>query len=71
MSGNRSGFLETRVSGGEGTPLGDEDETIKPRPDRLILDLTTARTIALRNAMANNPVIAFVAVVYVFVLKAF
>ncbi|TCU15566.1 ParB/RepB/Spo0J family partition protein [Rhizobium laguerreae] len=65
---------DLRVSGdagGEGTEPDDEDETIKPLPDRLVLDLTAARTIALRNALANNPVIAFVAVLHAFVLKTF
>jgi len=40
----------TGAAGGEGTQPDDEDETIKPLPDRLVLDLTAARTIALRNA---------------------
>ncbi|MCP2138639.1 ParB family chromosome partitioning protein [Rhizobium sp. SLBN-94] len=57
--------------GGDDTQPHDEDETIKPLPDRLVLDLTAARTIALRNALANNPVIAFVAVLHAFVLKTF
>ena len=59
------------VAGGEGTQPDDEDETIKPLPDRLVLDLTAARTIALRNALANDPVIVFVAVLHAFVLKTF
>ncbi|NEI95973.1 DNA-binding protein [Rhizobium leguminosarum] len=59
------------AAGGEGTQPDDEDEAIKPLPDRLVLDLTAARTIALRNALANNPVIAFVAVLHAFVLKTF
>ncbi|NNG73198.1 ParB/RepB/Spo0J family partition protein [Rhizobium laguerreae] len=61
----------TGAAGGEGTQPDDEDEAIKPLPDRLVLDLTAARTIALRNALANNPVIAFVAVLHAFVLKTF
>ena len=61
----------TAGAGGEGTQPDDEDETIKPLPDRLVLDLTAARTIALRNALANNPVVAFVAVLHAFVLKTF
>ncbi|MBY5848042.1 ParB/RepB/Spo0J family partition protein [Rhizobium leguminosarum bv. viciae] len=62
---------ETRAAGGEGTRPDDEDETIKPLPDRLVLDLTAARTVALRNALANDPVIAFIAVLHAFVLKTF
>ncbi|AYG70781.1 MULTISPECIES: ParB N-terminal domain-containing protein [unclassified Rhizobium] len=61
----------TGDAGGEGTQPDDEDETIKPLPDRLIFDLTAARTVALRNALANDPVIAFIAVLHAFVLKTF
>ncbi|ANP90192.1 ParB/RepB/Spo0J family partition protein [Rhizobium leguminosarum] len=61
----------TGAAGGEGTQPDDEDETIKPLPDRLVLDLTAARTVALRNALANDPVIAFIAVLHAFVLKTF
>ncbi|KAB1082957.1 ParB/RepB/Spo0J family partition protein [Neorhizobium galegae] len=49
----------------------DDDEAIKPLPDRLVLDLTAARTIALRNALANDPLMAFIAVLHAFVLKTF
>lgn len=56
---------------GDGVRADDEDETIKALPDRLVLDLTAARTIALRNALANDPVIAFVAILHAFVLKTF
>ncbi|MBY5706798.1 ParB/RepB/Spo0J family partition protein [Rhizobium leguminosarum] len=61
----------TQAAGGEDTQPDDEDETIKPLPDRLVLDLTAARTVALRNALANDPVIAFIAVLHAFVLKTF
>ncbi|CAN7585011.1 ParB/RepB/Spo0J family partition protein [Pararhizobium sp. LjRoot255] len=49
----------------------EEDAAVRPLPDRLILDLTAARTIALRNALANDPVMAFIAVLHSFVLKIF
>ncbi|MBX4996104.1 ParB/RepB/Spo0J family partition protein [Rhizobium lentis] len=68
---DHGGDLATTGSAGGDTQPDDEDETIKPLPDRLVLDLTAARTIALRNALANNPVIAFVAVLHAFVLKTF
>ncbi|MBY5412798.1 ParB/RepB/Spo0J family partition protein [Rhizobium leguminosarum] len=60
-----------QAAGGEGTQPDDEDETIKPLPDRLVLDLTATRTVAMRNALANNPVIALIAVLHAFVLKTF
>ncbi|WP_029082551.1 ParB/RepB/Spo0J family partition protein [Bradyrhizobium sp. th.b2] len=49
---------------------GDEDGT-KPLPDRLITELTAHRTLALRDALAENPAIAFQAVLHNFVLTAF
>jgi ParB family chromosome partitioning protein len=49
----------------------EEDDTVRPLPDRLILDLTAARTIALRNALGNDPIMAFIAVLHSFVLKIF
>jgi ParB family transcriptional regulator, chromosome partitioning protein len=59
-----------------GTPVGaeepeDEDGRIRPLSDRLVEDLTAARTVALRNALANDPVMAFIAALHVAVLKIF
>ncbi|MGO7752744.1 ParB/RepB/Spo0J family partition protein [Rhizobium ruizarguesonis] len=66
-----SALAVTGAAGGEDTQPDDEDEAIKPLPDRLVLDLTAARTVALRNALANNPVIAFIGVLHALVLKTF
>jgi hypothetical protein len=49
----------------------DEDDTIKPLPDRLVTELTAHRTLALRNALANDPEVAFQAVLHNFVLATF
>ncbi len=49
----------------------EEDDKVRPLSDRVIEDLTAARTIALRNALAGDPVMAFVAALHVFVLKTF
>jgi ParB family chromosome partitioning protein len=49
----------------------DEDDAIKPLPDRLITELTAHRTLALRNALANDPAVAFRAVLHNFVLATF
>ncbi|MBP2449204.1 ParB/RepB/Spo0J family partition protein [Rhizobium leguminosarum] len=49
----------------------EEDDVIRPLSDRLVLDMTATRTVAMRNALANNPVMAFIAVLHAFVLKAF
>lgn len=48
----------------------DEDGT-RPLPDRLITELTAHRTLALRDALAENPAVAFQAVLHNFVLTAF
>jgi ParB family chromosome partitioning protein len=49
----------------------DDDDTVKPLPDRLITELTAYRTLALRNALANDPAVAFQAVLHNFVLATF
>ncbi|MHC2296098.1 ParB family chromosome partitioning protein [Rhizobium mongolense] len=54
-----------------GEPAEEDDDVVRPLPDRLVLDLTATRTVALRNALANHPVIAFIAVLHAFVLKTF
>jgi ParB family transcriptional regulator, chromosome partitioning protein len=49
----------------------DEDDTIRPLPDRLISELTAHRTLALRDALAMDPELAFVAALHLFCLKLF
>jgi ParB family chromosome partitioning protein len=49
----------------------DEEDAAKPLPDRLITELTAHRTLALRNALAEDPAITFQAVLHNFVLTAF
>ncbi|MGO9942279.1 MAG: ParB/RepB/Spo0J family partition protein [Rhodoblastus sp.] len=45
-------------------PEEEEDEGIKPLPDRLLSELTAHRTLALRDAVANNPHIAMTALLH-------
>ncbi len=59
-----------------GKPVGveepDEDDgKIRPLSERLIEDLTAARTLALRNALANEPMVAFIAMLHLLVLNTF
>ncbi|CAK7260924.1 MULTISPECIES: ParB/RepB/Spo0J family partition protein [unclassified Shinella] len=71
----------TAAEGGGGVPINgkpvgveepDEDDgKIRPLAERLIEDLTAARTLALRNALANEPTVAFIAVLHLLVLKTF
>lgn len=49
----------------------DEDEGLKPLSDRLVCELTAERTIALQDAVALNPQVAFAAVLHNFVLATF
>jgi ParB family chromosome partitioning protein len=59
------------VGGVPAEPEDDEDDAIKPLPDRLMTDLTAHRTLALRDAFATHPSVAFVAVLHNFVLATF
>jgi ParB family chromosome partitioning protein len=60
------------VGGAPAEPVEEEDDdTVKPLPDRLITELTAHRTLALRNALANDPAVAFQAVLHNFVLATF
>ncbi|MBR0724245.1 ParB/RepB/Spo0J family partition protein [Bradyrhizobium manausense] len=59
------------VAGGAPDAEEDDEDTAKPLPDRLITELTAHRTLALRDALAENPAIAFQAVLHNFVLTAF
>lgn len=49
----------------------EEDEGLKPLPDRLVSELTAERTLALQEAVACNPKVAFAAVMHNFVLACF
>ncbi|MBB4423852.1 hypothetical protein GGD66_002396 [Bradyrhizobium sp. CIR48] len=49
----------------------DDEDATKPLPDRLIIELTAHRTLALGEALAENPAVAFQAVLHNFVLTAF
>jgi ParB family chromosome partitioning protein len=49
----------------------EEDEGMKPIPDRLMTELTVHRTLALRLAVGERPDIAFLCVVHALCLTAF
>jgi ParB family transcriptional regulator, chromosome partitioning protein len=57
--------------GGEQNDAEDEEDTIRPLPDRLITELTAHRTLALRDALARDPEVAFIAALHLFCLKTF
>jgi ParB family chromosome partitioning protein len=49
----------------------DEDSSVKPLPDRLVTELTAHRTLALQDAVANNPHIALTALLHKLCLDTF
>jgi ParB family chromosome partitioning protein len=49
----------------------DEEDSIKPLPERLVIELTASRTLALRNAVADNPHIAMTALLHKLVSDTF
>jgi len=50
-------------------PEPDEDEGTKPLPDRLVAELTTHRTRALRRAIGEQPQVAFLAALHALCLR--
>lgn len=54
-----------------GAEQEEEDDKLRPLAERLIADLTATRTVALRNALANNPVMAYIAGLHALVLQTF
>ncbi|MGB5083284.1 MAG: ParB/RepB/Spo0J family partition protein [Methylocystis silviterrae] len=50
--------------GGQPEAEEDDDDTVKPLPDRLVSELTAYRTLALRDALANNPHVAMTALLH-------
>ncbi len=51
-------------------PEPEEDEGLKPIPDRLMTELTAHRTLALRHALGEQPEVAFLAALHALCLKA-
>ncbi len=49
----------------------DEDNGIKPLPERLVIELTAHRTLALRNALAENPHVAMTMLLHKLLSDAF
>jgi ParB family chromosome partitioning protein len=49
----------------------EEDDGIKPLPDRLVSELSAHRTLALREAVANNPNVAMTALLHKLVSDTF
>jgi len=61
----------TVITIGGAEPEGEDDDAIRPLPDRLLSELTAHRTLALRDAVANNPRIAMTALLHKLCLDTF
>ncbi len=59
------------IGGQVAGPEDEDDEDLKPLPDRLVTELTAERTLALRDKLANTPAVAFQAVLHKFCLDVF
>ncbi|MGR9281427.1 ParB/RepB/Spo0J family partition protein [Rhizobium johnstonii] len=60
------------IGGQPAEPEDDEDDgVIKPLPERLVIELTAYRTLALRNAVAQNPHVAVTALLHKLVSDTF
>jgi ParB family chromosome partitioning protein len=57
--------------GGQPEAEDEEDDDIKPLPDRLVMELTAHRTLALRDAVATNPQVAMTALLRKLCLDTF
>lgn len=58
--------------GGQPAPVEDEEEDgIKPLPERLVIELTAHRTLALRDAVASHPRVAMTALLHKLVSDTF
>jgi len=57
--------------GGQPEAEDEEEDGIKPLPDRLVMELTAHRTLALRDAVATNPHVAMTALLHKLCLDTF
>jgi ParB family chromosome partitioning protein len=49
----------------------DDDDGVKPLPERLVIKLTAHRTVALQEALANNPHVAMTALLHRMVMERY
>ena len=57
---------------GQATPDEEEDDdAVRPLPDRLVIELTAHRTLALRDAVASHPQVAMTMLLHKFCVDAF
>jgi len=59
------------IGGQPAEPEEDDDDSLKPLPERLVIELTAHRTVALRNAVAENPQVAMTMLLHKLVSDTF
>ncbi|MET4840412.1 ParB/RepB/Spo0J family partition protein [Bradyrhizobium japonicum] len=59
------------IGGQDEEPEDEDDDAVKPLPDRLLTELTAERTLALRDKLAITPSVAFQSVLHKFCLDVF
>ncbi len=59
------------IAGASEPEPAEEDEGLKPLPERLMMELTAHRTLALRDALANDPHVALTALLHKLVVDNF
>jgi ParB family chromosome partitioning protein len=59
------------VGDGSGEDETDNADTIRPLPDKLVSELTSERTVALQDAVAQNAEVAFIALLHKFCTDIF
>ena len=59
------------VAGIPADPDEEEEDVLKPLPDRLVVELTAHRTLALQDAVANSPHAALTALLHKLVIDSF
>jgi ParB family chromosome partitioning protein len=57
--------------GGEASPAEEEEDVLAPLPERLLIELTAHRTLALRDALALSPHVAMTALLHKLCLDTF
>jgi ParB family chromosome partitioning protein len=68
--GERTDAPSATSQAGQAEPA-EEDEGLRPLPDKLMTELTAWRTLALREALGADPAIAYLAVLHALCLKLF
>jgi ParB family chromosome partitioning protein len=59
------------IGSGPETDASEDDDVLRPLSDRLVSELTAHKTLALRDALANDPRVAMLAVLHALCLQAF